>query len=595
SGNQTIRKLAPAGTNYVVTTIAGLAGIGGAANGAGAAPRFNFPAGIAVSSGGTIYVADSANNTLRLAAPGSGGAPVIVGQPLGQTVDPGGTATFSVMAAGSPSLSYQWRFNGVNLPGATGSTYIKVNAQALDAGNYSVVVTNSNGAATSADAALAVTAPPYIIIPPADQSAQLGQSVTFYVLAGGTQPLSYQWRFLGQDIPGARGPELHIGALVGTNAGEYSVLVANSAGSALSGTATLSIEPLSTYGDNSFSQLEAPGSLLTQPIAVAAGAWHDLALTAAGKVIAWGANSSGQCDVPESLTNALAIAAGGYHSMAIRADRTVIAWGNNDYGQAAVPARLTNVLAVACGSWHSLALLGNGNVIAWGDNSEGQTNVPAGLSNVVAIAAGGNHSLALKRNGTVVGWGENIGENGTFTGQSIPPAGLTNVIRIAAGEFHSLAVTASGSAVAWGDDSEGQCAVPPGLTNIVAVAGGGGHSLALDAQGNVHAWGADFNGQCDIPSELTDLVGISAGEANSLVLAATRLPDPRLFTPELNKAGFSLVIQTLNRKSYALEYATALRAPAWTAISTNSGNGALEQLTDPNPSGPARFYRLRQW
>ncbi len=65
--NHTIRKVTPAG---VVTTIAGSAGNDGRADGAGAVARFSFPAGIAVDSAGNIYVADFGNATLRKVTPG---------------------------------------------------------------------------------------------------------------------------------------------------------------------------------------------------------------------------------------------------------------------------------------------------------------------------------------------------------------------------------------------------------------------------------------------------------------------------------------------------------------------------------------------
>ena len=62
-GNHTIRKVTSGGT---VTTVAGLAGSIGSADGTGSTARFNVPYGMAVGSLGDLYVADSGNNTIRV-------------------------------------------------------------------------------------------------------------------------------------------------------------------------------------------------------------------------------------------------------------------------------------------------------------------------------------------------------------------------------------------------------------------------------------------------------------------------------------------------------------------------------------------------
>jgi len=67
--NNTIRKMTPVGTNWVVTTLAGRAGSSGTNDGTGSAAQFNGPDAVAVDSAGNIYVADSANNTIRKVTP----------------------------------------------------------------------------------------------------------------------------------------------------------------------------------------------------------------------------------------------------------------------------------------------------------------------------------------------------------------------------------------------------------------------------------------------------------------------------------------------------------------------------------------------
>jgi streptogramin lyase len=67
--NNTIRRVTPAGTNWVVTTIAGLAGVGGNADGTNRAARFFGPVGLAIDSAANLYVGDVDNHTIRKVTP----------------------------------------------------------------------------------------------------------------------------------------------------------------------------------------------------------------------------------------------------------------------------------------------------------------------------------------------------------------------------------------------------------------------------------------------------------------------------------------------------------------------------------------------
>jgi hypothetical protein len=69
AANHTIRKMTPVGTNWVVTTIAGVVGHNGSADGTGSAARFYFPNDVAVDSSGNVYVADTLNDTIRKGYP----------------------------------------------------------------------------------------------------------------------------------------------------------------------------------------------------------------------------------------------------------------------------------------------------------------------------------------------------------------------------------------------------------------------------------------------------------------------------------------------------------------------------------------------
>ncbi|MCI0534816.1 MAG: immunoglobulin domain-containing protein [Verrucomicrobiales bacterium] len=77
-------------------------------------------------------------------------------QPQSQVVLEGDSATFRAAVRGSPPLTYQWRLNGANVPGATSPSLLVNNASASNSGNYDLVVTNPAGSATSAAATLTV-------------------------------------------------------------------------------------------------------------------------------------------------------------------------------------------------------------------------------------------------------------------------------------------------------------------------------------------------------------------------------------------------------------------------------------------------------
>lgn len=99
---------------------------------------------------------------------------------------------------------------------------------------------------------------------------------------------------------------------------------------------------------------------------------------------------------PSGLSNVVAIAAGAYHSLAVKSDGTVVAWGWDTGGQVAGATGLTDISKVAGGYAYSLALKNDGTLIAWGDNTDGQTVIPAAAVNITAIAAGPSHALALR-------------------------------------------------------------------------------------------------------------------------------------------------------------------------------------------------------
>jgi alpha-tubulin suppressor-like RCC1 family protein/uncharacterized protein YjbI with pentapeptide repeats len=546
----------PAPTNVVAIDCGGGHNLALRTNGALVAFGDNMYGQSTVPATATNLAAVAGTSYDSLAFVGTG-APVLTSPLVNRTAVSGGTAYFRAAAVGARPLSYQWRFNGTNLPGATNTVLGLASVQPSQAGLYSVTVSNALGTVTSSDAALGVV-PVVFAVQPRSQPAYLGATVTLSVTASGQGPLAYQWLFNGTNLAGATSSSLVLTNVQLADAGAYSVLVTNVFGAAASSTAILTVVPILitlqpqtqaiyqggtvtlsilaqanwplTYqwqfsGTNlagatantltltnvQYSQTGTYTVFLSDGLATTNGTDAVLGVV---PIAAWGQSSSGQTTVPVGVADVVAVAGGAYHSLALKANGTVVAWGRNSSGQTNVSAGLTNVVAVACGGFHSLALKSDGTAVAWGLNSYGQTNVPAGLTGVVAVAGGCYHSLALKSDGTVAAWGY-----GNYGQTNVPP-GLSNVVAVAGGSFSSLALKADGTVAAWGNNNDGETNVPPGLTNVIAIAAGGYHCLALKADGNVVTWGLSSYGLSSVPTSLTNTVAISAGQFHSLAFKA---------------------------------------------------------------------------
>ena len=286
--------------------------------------------------------------------------------------------------------------------------------------------------------------------------------------------------------------------------------------------------------------------------AIAAGAYHSLAVRGGNEVMSWGRNDMGQLGIGVSgadkevlfphivsgLEKIVDLAAGENHSLALSNDGNVWAWGNNSHGQLGIGRNditqidtpqnvllLTDIIAIEAGYAHTLALQDNGNVWIWGSNTNGQLgNGKTGqetseykpyliqtLDNCVAIAAGYAHSVALKNDGTVWTWGFNsVGQlgNQTDTDKNVPVIvpGLANIIAIAAGDYHTVALKNDGTVWTWGDNPFGQLGDGTKLmknspvrvldiSNVIGISAGYVHTLALRNDGSVWGWGGNFYGQ----------------------------------------------------------------------------------------------------
>jgi hypothetical protein len=163
----------------------------------------------------------------------------------------GQSAVLTVDAVSGTPLTYQWKKSGVpvangnGIAGANTVTLSFASVQLAHAGDYSVTVSNSAGSVTSSLATLTVT--PVVVVPsitiqPKSLIVTQGQIAQFSVTAVGSAPLTYQWQKNSQNIVGATAAALTFASTQAADAGNYRVIVSNSAGSATSATATLTTQ-----------------------------------------------------------------------------------------------------------------------------------------------------------------------------------------------------------------------------------------------------------------------------------------------------------------------------------------------------------------
>jgi hypothetical protein len=177
--------------------------------------------------------------------------PVITNEPVDLVVIVSNTASFIVGVTGDAPLAYQWYCNGTNAVGINTNVLTLNTVLAADAGNYSVVVTNESGSATSAPAVLTVYVPPTITQQPQSVTNLAGTTAGFTALATGNPAPSYQWQFDSTNILGATASTLTLTNVQPAQAGNYTVVVGNLAGVVTSSNAVLSVivvSPVITAG-----------------------------------------------------------------------------------------------------------------------------------------------------------------------------------------------------------------------------------------------------------------------------------------------------------------------------------------------------------
>ena len=241
--------------------------------------------------------------------------------------------------------------------------------------------------------------------------------------------------------------------------------------------------------ENSLTRFLAPSSST-----IAAGGLHTVAVTEAGKVLAAGYGTYGQCNV-SAWTSIVSVAAGNHHTVGLRSNGTCVATGYSGYGQCEVDG-WHNICAVSAGVGHSVGLLENGTCVATGDNTYGQCNVSdwGGIrwGSICAVASGGLHTLGLRTDGTCVAVGNNANDQ-------CEVSRWQNVHAVAAGNYHSVGLLSDGTCVAVGYNGYGQCNVSE-WRDVVEIAAGRNHTVALTKSGRLLSAGDNTYGQCNLKS-----------------------------------------------------------------------------------------------
>ncbi|RFC45531.1 MAG: Immunoglobulin I-set domain-containing protein/Immunoglobulin I-set domain-containing protein [Verrucomicrobia bacterium] len=153
----------------------------------------------------------------------------IISQPATlPAVRPGEAARFRVKVKGTGPFNYQWRHNGVDIPGARGEELTLRSVSNFDAGTYNVFVgNNSLGGVLSNAATLAVLKPVSIVEEPKDVRVAAGGTASLSVKISGDGTCRYQWRRNGLTLAGCTSPTLSLAGLGTGDGGWYDVDVSN--------------------------------------------------------------------------------------------------------------------------------------------------------------------------------------------------------------------------------------------------------------------------------------------------------------------------------------------------------------------------------
>lgn len=310
-----------------------------------------------------VVISEAATLTVN-AAP-----PVITQQPVPASACLGGSAIFTVAAAGEGTLTYHWQKNGIDVvegghwSGTTTATLTVSMINEGDVDNYRCLVSNAVGTTASDTATLSLLADTLISGQPVAQTLCPGTTATFTVAATGEGTLAYQWQknqtnlIDGGHYSGATTATLTVTAADAGDVASYRCLVTGGCGSAVSDEAALTLQAATVI-------TQQPQN---QTVAIGGTAMFSVAATGEGKLsYQW-------------QKNAVNIADGGHYSGTTTATLTVSSVDANDAGS------YRCVVTGACGTTTS---------------SAATLALPAPVMYIVESRAGGQNYANYSQSGT---------------------------------------------------------------------------------------------------------------------------------------------------------------------------------------------------
>jgi hypothetical protein len=165
-------------------------------------------------------------------------AAVTPAQPI---VAPGGSVTLRTKDTLPVASTYQWQFNGTDIPGATKDRLDLSNLTFDQGGLYSVIVRNAYEVVTATAAKVEIVDRVTIASPPISTNLAVGKNGILSVTAASPLPISYQWQFNGKDLPGETGSSLALNDVQLANEGLYTVVATDALRSVTSDPATVRI------------------------------------------------------------------------------------------------------------------------------------------------------------------------------------------------------------------------------------------------------------------------------------------------------------------------------------------------------------------